>query len=654
MHYTSPPNNKKNKLELKERITGMKNKSNNNDVSRRGFLKGAAAAAVGIPAVTLPLACSPGKNNTTSAKNEELLEVLNPRAELHSLPVTGLTAPRPADLAGKKIALLSEKPDAAAFFDAMEKLLKEKYPTAEILRFPSAASPMQPDNSREVAAKCDVWLQGVKSSGSSTVDTEAKLEKLGRPGVTFTVDGLLAQRKRLAEANGMPTLRILTIPAVKFFASEKAPDKMMEIASFVFDKTIKGLTDPLTEEEKNPAPFSFDYGPITFKGKSYTEANESFQQYFIDNQMGDGIPLTPPTKEAVEWMLTGTSRSPQEELGLMTPKDGMATIEKVAVNSVMAGAKPEYLPVIIATVEAMVDKHFNLYHISTGTLNSKLLMWVNGPIAKEIGMNSGQGFLGYGFRANSSIGRAVSLCMINIGWALRDAEIGMQGQPARYCNYVFAENEKESPWVSFAVSRGYKPEESTVTVEECITINSLGPGGGMDCQPLASDLDQLAAMIQGFTGPVPPESKFTGGPGLGSSNAVDIINSTYCEIGIYPTLAQQAFDAGYSKQELTQMLCDKYRVKWDILNKTQKKQIKEAAEAGTIPGLTPNDCKPGGTIPSINSNHIVLLVVGGTVGQCIGFYSVGSIVTDPENPDAPKPDFVTKTVHRAALTKAGR
>ncbi len=625
-----------------------------NDVSRRGFLKGAATAAVTVPAMTLPLSCRSGKEDKSSSQSDEVLVVLNPRGVLHSAPITGLTNPRVADLAGKRIALLSEKPDAVAFFDAMEKLLKEKYPTATILRFPSAASPMVADNSAEVAAQCDTWIQGVKTSGSSINDSEVRLEKQGKPGVSFTADGLLEQRKRLAEANGMPTLRILTLPAEKFFASEKSPEKMMEIASLVFEDTIKGLTEPLTEEEKNPRPFTYDYSPMTFTGKSYTEANEKFQQYCFDNQIGDGIALTPPTREAVEWMLTGTSRSPEEEIGLMTPRDGMVTIEKIAINSVMAGAKPEYLPVIIAAIEALVDKSFNLYHISTGTLNSRVLIWVNGPIAKEIGMNSGQGFLGFGFRANSSIGRAVSLCMINIGWALRDAEIGMLGQPARYCNLTFAENEDESPWESFAVGHGYGPEDSTVTVDECISTNRLGPGGGMDCLPLEQDLDRLANMIQGFFGPVPPEATFRNTMGRTSTNAVDMINGMYCELGIYPTLAKQAAEAGYSKRALAQKLCDKFRVKWEILSDEHKAQLKEAAAAGRIPGLTPEDCKPGGTIPTINSNHIALLVVGGAVGQCMAFYGGGATVINPDNPGAPKVDFMTKRIHGATLTKAGR
>ena len=605
--------------------------------SRRRFLQ----AGLTLPAAGLVSSNDAGLN-PQSAKGQVILQVLNPRGVLHSVPLSGLTNPRVENLAGKRIALLSEKPDAVIFFDAMEELLKKRYPTATVLRFPSSAAPNIPDNTKEVASQCDTWLQGIKSSGSSVGDCDVRMEKLGKPGVTFTVDGLLPQRKRLAEVNGMPTLRILTIPAETFFACEGLPEKIKPIASSVFEATIKALTSPLTEAEKNPPPFVYDYGPMKFAGNSYNEANEKYQQYCIDNEIGDGLPLTPPTPEAVKWMLSGTSRSPSEELGLMTPRNGMATIEKVAINSVMAGAKPEYLPVIIAAVEGLVDRSFNLYHIQTGTLNSKVLIWVNGPIAKEIGMNSGQGFLGHGFRANSSIGRAVSLCMINIGWSLISAEVGMLGQPARYCNLTFAENEAESPWESFAVEHGFKSEDSTVTVDECISTNRLGPGGGMVCQPLARDMKTLADMLRGF------------GSTSGTVDMAAVIKSRYCEMALFPAFARELAGAGYTKQSLAQWLCDQHRIPWEKLSSDQKEQIRSAAKAGTIPGLKTEDCQPGGTIPSFDPKHVALLVAGGMAGQTIAFYGGGATNINADNPDAPRVDFMTKLIHRATLTKAGR
>ncbi len=596
-----------------------------------------------------------GQKTAVDGCGKAKLEVLNPRGVLHSVPITGLRNPRIKDLTGKRIAFISEKPDAVLFFDAMQELFKNRYRGVTFKRF-SAPTPVQPENSAEIAKQCDVWLEGVKTSGSSMVDCSVKLEKLGIPGVSFSVDGLVNQRRRLAEANGLPTLRILSVPAETFFACEGLMEKIKPIAASIFDATVSALTSPLTDAEKNPKPFVYDYGSVTFTGDDYTDANEKYQQYCIDNQIGDGLPLTPPTAEAVKWMLSGTSRSPKEELGPMTPRNGMATIEKIAINSVMAGARPEYLPVIIAAVEGLLDPSFNLYHIQTGTLNSKVLIWVNGPIAKEIEMNSGQGYLGHGFRANSAIGRAVSLCMINIGWSLIGAELGMLGQPARYCNLTFAENEKDSPWESFAVDHGFKPEDSTVTLDECTSENRMGPGGGMIPQTLERDMDALAAMIAGG-GPLAPRPG--GGSAmpammLGMMNFVQMINGRYCDIAMHPTFARQLKAAGYTKQKAAQWLCDKYRISWDTLGQSQKDQLKSEAAAGSIPGLTLDNCKPGGTVPTFNPKHIALIVAGGMVGQTAVFYGGGSTMITADNPNVPKVDFMTKKIHGATLTKAGR
>ncbi len=636
--------------------------------SRRLFLR----AGITLPAVALvssgrldsasqetsstPKSQTSGKRGQKdSGKGKVKLEVLNPRGVLHSVPITGLSKSRVKDLAGKRIALISEKPDAVLFFDAMQELFKNKYPGVTFKRF-SSPTPIHQENSAEIAEQCDVWLEGVKTSGSSMVDIGVKLEKLGIPGVAFSVDGLINQRRRLAEANGLPALRILSVPAETFFACEMLMDKIKPIAASMFDATVQALTSPLTDAEKNPKAFSYDYGAATFAGDDFADANEKYQQYCIDNEIGDGLPLTPPTLEAVRRMLAGTSRSPKEELGLMTPRNGMATIEKIAINSVMAGARPEYLPVIIAAVEGLLDPSFNLYHIQTGTLNSKVLIWVNGPIAKEIGMNSGQGFLGHGFRANSAIGRAVSLCMINIGWSLISAESGMLGQPARYCNLTFAENEKDSPWESFAVEHGFKPEDSTVTLEECTSENRLGPGGGMIPQTLESDMDALAAMIAsgGPLAPRPSSGSAMPAMMLGNMSFAQIINSRYCEIAMHPTFARQLKAAGYSKQKVAQWLCDKYRISWDTLGQVQKDQLKAEAAAGRIPGLTLDDCKAGGTVPTFNPKHIAIIVAGGMVGQTAAFYGGGSTMITADNPNVPQVDFMTKLIRGATRTKAGR
>jgi len=573
------------------------------------------------------------------------MEVLNPRGTLRSVPTTGLTSPRVADLAGKKIALLSEKPESLHFFDALEDLLKREYPTATILRFDSPANPTRPDNTAEVAAACDVWLQGVKTSGSSIVDYDIKMERLGKPGAPFCIDSLITQRRRLAEVNGMPTLRIIPVPTLAYMGAEGYPEKMKAVAASVFDAAIDALTLPLTDEEKNPEPPSYDYRPLTFTGSSHDATMEAFQQYFVSNCLGDGLPVMPPTREAVARMLTGTSRSPEEEIGVLAPRSGLATIEKIAINAVMAGAKPEYLPVIIAAVECVADPGFNLYHLSTSTGSPTPIIWVNGPIAEEIGMNAGMGFLGRGNRANSTIGRAAGLCLINIGWRLMDADPGYTGDPEGFCNFTFPENERQSPWESFAVGCGFMREDSTVTVNETMSYNRLGPGGGMSSQTMEQSLEMIAQMIQGSGGIV-----------------TRLMFSEACryQLALNPTLARELADAGFTKRSLAQWFYERTSTKWEELAPADKEMVKVFAEARAVPGITLEDCGPGLVLPAFrNPEYLAILVAGDPASNTVLWTSpVGSTSVTPDIAGTGVQEvgsaFMTKKIGGATLTKAGR
>ena len=582
--------------------------------------------------------------NDKAAQKKATLEVLNPRGILQSVPISGLTNPRPPSLAGKKIALMSEKIESLHFFDALEELLKKKYPNATFLRFDSPANPARPDNTAEIAAKCDVWLQGVKTSGSSIVDYDIKMEKLDKPGAPFCIDTLLSQRKRLAEANGMPTLRIITIPSVEYLSAEGYPEKMKTVAASVLDTTIKALTAPLTAMEKNPRPFTYDYNPLKFTGDSYSGAVEKFQQYCVENHLGDGLPVIPPTREAVAWMMTGTSRSSSERIGILSPRNGLATIEKIAINAVMAGAKPEYLPVIIAAIEGVAEPDFNLYHLSTSTGSPTPLIWVNGPIAKEIGMNSGMGFLGRGNRANNTIGRAIGLCLINIGWRLMDADSGYTGDPEGFCNFTFAENEQESPWESFAVEAGYKPEESTVTLNETMSYNRNGPGGGMSSQTMEQSLDTIARMLMG-TGGVITKLMF--------------VKNTRYQLALNPTLARQLANAGFTKRSLAKWFYDRTCTKWEQIKPEEKEIVINMASKGFFPGMKVKDFKPGFVSPAFyDPQYLAILVAGDAGGNTVLWTSpVGSTSVNPDLAESvknpPKP-FMTKVIHGATLTKAGR
>jgi len=178
----------------------------------------------------------------------------------------------------------------------------------------------------------------------------------------------------------------------------------------------------------------------------------------------DGLPVVPPTELRVVRMLAGTQRDPKEVLGLVPPDLQPCTIEKVAVNAVMAGCKPEYLPVVIAAVEASLIDAFCMHGLLATTWFSGPMVIVNGPIAKSIGMNSGGNALGQGNRANATIGRALQLVIRNVGGGKPGGvDRAALGNPGKY-TFCFAEDEENSCWESLAVQRGFAPTQSTVTL----------------------------------------------------------------------------------------------------------------------------------------------------------------------------------------------
>jgi hypothetical protein len=178
----------------------------------------------------------------------------------------------------------------------------------------------------------------------------------------------------------------------------------------------------------------------------------------------DGLPVVAPTRARVDAMLAFADRLPDLELGTMPPRQGVVTVEILAVNAVMAGCRPEYFPVVVAAVEALLDPAFNLFAVQATTHPCAPCLIVNGPIAAELGINARYGAFGPGVRANATIGRAIRLVLLNVGGAHPGIlDRSTQGQPAKYA-YCVAENEAESPWPPLHVERGFAPTTSTVTV----------------------------------------------------------------------------------------------------------------------------------------------------------------------------------------------
>jgi len=174
------------------------------------------------------------------------------------------------------------------------------------------------------------------------------------------------------------------------------------------------------------------------------DAPEAVLEAFVTREWCDGLPIVPPTADRVRAMLGDAE--PERALGAMPPLWRTATLEAVAVNAVMAGCRPEYFPVIVAAVDAMLDPDFNLYGVQATTHPVAPLAIVNGAYGRRIGLHSGSGCFGPGFRANATIGRALRLILMNVGgaWPGRH-DMATQGSPAKF-SYCIAENEEASPW----------------------------------------------------------------------------------------------------------------------------------------------------------------------------------------------------------------
>ncbi|MGH8013035.1 MAG: TlpA family protein disulfide reductase [Candidatus Binataceae bacterium] len=205
-----------------------------------------------------------------------------------------------------------------------------------------------------------------------------------------------------------------------------------------------------------------DGSPIRARRIEIAPADDPFE-FMFEQGLTDGLPVIPPTPERVIRMLNGTRRDPREVVGTCAPNYAPVPIEKIAINAVMAGCKPEYLPVVIAAVEIICTPEFNIHGVTATTYGATPIIVVNGPIRHRIGMNMGINVFGQGNRANATIGRAVKLIVRNVGGGRPgEVERAAFGSASKY-TCCFAEFEEKSPWEPLHVERGFEPGDSVVT-----------------------------------------------------------------------------------------------------------------------------------------------------------------------------------------------
>ena len=274
------------------------------------------------------------------------------------------------------------------------------------------------------------------------------------------------------------------------------------------------------------------YGAVPMASRRVTVPPlEDAIELCFERGWSDGLPVVPPTEERVYRMLQGTRRAPSEILGLMPPNLSPCPVEKVAINAVLAGCKPEYLPVVIAAVEAALDPAFSLHGLLATTWMSGPMIIVNGPIRAAIGMNWQGNVLGQGNRANACIGRALQLVVRNVGGG-RPQEVDQStfGSPAKY-TCCFAEDET-TPWTTLAQQRGFSRDQSCVTL-----FSADGPFGCADQKSRTPE-----TLVQSLAG------------SLRAVTHVEVANGADAVVVIGPEHGRVFDNAGWGKAEVVAAL----------------------------------------------------------------------------------------------------
>lgn len=428
------------------------------------------------------------------------VEVVNPTADKLENAGTPL-APRLDTLNGKVLGLLSNsKPNAEIALRAVAEKIKETYPDLKIRLYPGSIR-FEPELLRRAIEESDALIGATADCGACTswlIHDGAQAEKAGVPQVTIVARGFERDTDTSAKVFGVPELRYVVVPRVfTALTAEQAAEQTLPLTDEIVAALTSSPAPEATDAEEPPAEEERQE-TYTFGGATAVEAVDAFNEYYLDHDYGDGLPLHAPTREKVEAIIAAQGRPRDELILTVPPLHGHGTLERIAVNAAMAGCRPQELPVVIAALKAIhaCPPPMNLSVLmSTGAFAPVIL--VNGPLVKKLGINSGRSPLGPGSnnRVNIRIGRAVALTLRNLGaWIPGRMDLDTIGTVRKNIQ-VLGENEDESPWEPYQVGQGFRPDDSTVTVLHSVGEWDLGSNHG----PVDRRLRSLAARTPTLT-----------------------------------------------------------------------------------------------------------------------------------------------------------
>lgn len=433
--------------------------------------------------------------------------------------------------------------------------------------------------------------------------------------MSWTAEHFVADAKRSAYHFGVADLPLAVMPLP--FTNQQA-NRIRAMVDAALPQVVEGLTKTITPSTM-PETSTKPAETLTIEGADLLEAVERMNQQFLEWGWSDGFPLVAPTLRAVERMLTGTKLSPDTVVATLEPGFGLATVEKLAINAVMAGCQPAHLPVLIAATRCLAEPKIYLRNKAMSTGPHAPLLVINGPVAKQLQLNARCCALGPGAPsyANTVIGRAVRLIMMNVGHTYPGvSDMDTIGSPLKYSLCV-AENVEESPWPAYHVEQGYSAEESTVTVQFVYGICELHDFTSHTPENLAAVFcTAITNVAQVGTG------MWLIGRRADPRYHVD--EKEHNMLFICPEHAQVFAEAGWTKQKLREYLYAKARLPFRtmMLNKEAK------AFAIAHPELQWLWDSPETLLPVVEDPACFeIVVVGAAAGRGSYFYGAGGPVT---------------------------
>ena len=445
------------------------------------------------------------------------------------------------------------------------------------------------------------------------------MEHAGYPSVSVISTAFLKQAAVVAKGLGLPDMAIAEYPGVPM--TDSTEELRRKVVEQLLPQIIDGLSRPVTMKssavaDEEPAPRD-----IVFRGTL-----DAVQQHFYDNFWSDGLPVIPPTLARIDQFLTFTDRAPDDIIGPCPPANRQATVWNVAVNGVMAGCRPEYMPILIAVIEAVVDPVYKVEDAGS-TPGWESLIVVNGPIAHELELNHGQGVMRPGKQANTSIGRFLRLFLRNLAGFYHAPEGADKGSIGQSFLVAAAENETavaEIGWQPYSVDRGFKAGDNVVTVQSVVAISAPTYTGS---EKAAQHAELIADVI--------------GQRACGYWAAIGMVYSNWHPlIMLGPSIAKVFAQDGWSKDDIRRYLYDNVKIKASTAERYAYHcgqtgfRVDEYVKKGLLPPAYGESGDPERLIPVFQHPEWIGIVVAGDWGRN---QSKGYVSNHIQGPPVSKP-----------------